>query len=208
MQQNNDYFFVVIIIYMVNDIYVTSDKVLMDTYKHIDLPIGTIIMNAGNNTGINSLGTAFLLCDGSLKSGSAYPELYAIIGTKYGTIGTGFFNVPNFVDRFPMGLQDVSGDQISNDPSKNTTARQGGNLQITSNQFLHGHASVTPVVTGVNFLNLEGNIDNESPYVDTALTTNFPASDLVITESPVNNLPVCYTLNYFIYTGKGNIGQV
>jgi microcystin-dependent protein len=192
---------------MITDISVTQDKVLMDYYKHIDLPIGTIIMNAGNN-GSTSFGNAFLLCNGSSQSIASYPELYAIIGTKYGTIGAGSFNLPNFTQKFPMGLPNVGGSVLTNvDPFENPLARQGGNLQIQSNQFLHGHASVTYVL-GVNSLGLTGDIDDESPYWTTSTQLTFPSSDLDITESPVNNLPLYYTLNYFIYTGKGNIGQV
>ena len=39
--------------------------------------------------------TGYLLCDGSTYNASSYPNLYAIIGTTYGTGGAGTFNVPD-----------------------------------------------------------------------------------------------------------------
>lgn len=188
-----------------SEISVTGDKVLINGYKHIDLPIGTIIMNAGNS-GTSSFGNAFLLCNGSSVSRTQYNELYLVIGTKYGTTDAGFFNLPNFIDTFPMGLESVGASQLTaTDPYATPTTRQGGNLTIQTNQFRHGHASVTPVITGVNYLSLEGNIDNESPFVRTAITLN-SSSDQVIIVPSTEHLPPYYTLNYFIYTGKGAIG--
>lgn len=190
---------------MVNEIYITPDKVLMDYYKHIDLPIGTIIMNAGNNGG-TSFGNAFLLCNGSSQSIASYPELHAIIGTKYGTSGAGSFLVPNFTQRFPMGLPNVGGSALTNvDPFENLFLRQGGNLEIQSNQFVHGHASVSPTITGVNGITTRGNIDDEDPTSETFVSlTSYP--NITVTQSALPHYPPYYTLNYFIYTGKGTIG--
>lgn len=43
-----------------------------------------------------------LLCDGSSKAVADYPYLFAVIGYTFGGSGA-FFNVPNMVDRFPIG---------------------------------------------------------------------------------------------------------
>jgi len=192
---------------MITDISVTQDKVLMDTYKHIDLPVGTIIMNAGNNGG-TSFGDAFLLCDGSSKSTFAYGELHNIIGTKYGTTGIGFFNLPNFVDRFPMGLPIVSGSTLTTNPDTlyaNPSLRQGGNATIQGSQFLHGHTSVSPTITGVSEFYTVDKCDNDSPQMD-AWSKSVNYSNTTTTTSNTPHLPPYYTLNYFIYTGKGVIG--
>ena len=37
----------------------------------------------------------WLICDGRSLSVSVYPVLYSIIGTKFGTAGAGFFNLPD-----------------------------------------------------------------------------------------------------------------
>lgn len=44
-----------------------------------------------------------LLCDGASYAVADYPFLFAIIGYTYGGAGA-FFNVPNLVDRFPIGV--------------------------------------------------------------------------------------------------------
>ncbi|MFB9768243.1 tail fiber protein, partial [Nocardioides kongjuensis] len=43
-----------------------------------------------------------LVCDGSSKAVASYPYLFAVIGYTYGGSGANF-NVPNLVDRFPIG---------------------------------------------------------------------------------------------------------
>ena len=61
------------------------------------MPAGTIIMYAGK-----TIPEGFLMCNGGAYSSSIYPELYAVIGTTYGTGegGTGGedFNVPDLTD--------------------------------------------------------------------------------------------------------------
>jgi microcystin-dependent protein len=46
----------------------------------------------------------YLACDGSAKLRADYPELFAAIGTSWGAgDGSTTFNMPNWVDFFPMG---------------------------------------------------------------------------------------------------------
>ena len=187
-----------------SEISVTGDKVLINGYKHIDLPIGTIIMNAGIN-GSTSFGSAFKLCDGSSLSTTAYGELYGVIGTKYGTTGTGFFNLPNFLDRFPVGLITVNGTDIPADPDKSSN-RQGGSSIIKSSQFSHVHSSVIPAIVGINGITINTDIDDESPRSDTLVSAVY-FSDITTTDSGAPpHTPPYYPLNYFIYSGKGVIG--
>jgi hypothetical protein len=47
----------------------------------------------GSNVGVP---TGWLLCNGASHSTSTYSSLYSVIGTSYGSVGAGFFNVPNF----------------------------------------------------------------------------------------------------------------
>jgi len=55
-----------------------------------------------------------LLCDGSLYSTVAYPNLFAVIGYNYGGTGTQFA-VPNFESYFPVGgNSNVNGVAVSN----------------------------------------------------------------------------------------------
>lgn len=62
--------------------------------------VGQVIAYAGNNT----LPEGYLLCDGSAVSRTDYADLFAVIGTTYGTgNGSTTFNLPNLVGRFIEG---------------------------------------------------------------------------------------------------------
>lgn len=65
-----------------------------------NLPIGTIEMYAGT-----TLPPDYLWCDGNgYSTTGTYANLYAAIGTNFGTIGAGYFNVPDFRSRSPIGV--------------------------------------------------------------------------------------------------------
>lgn len=68
----------------------------------IGFPAGGVIMYAGAMASPTSV-TNYLLCDGSSYSNTAYPDLAAVIGTTFGSSGTGLFNVPDMRDRFVIG---------------------------------------------------------------------------------------------------------
>ena len=55
-----------------------------------DLPVATIV-----GTGAASAPTGWLLCDGASVSRASYPELFAAVGTAYGSVDANTFNVPN-----------------------------------------------------------------------------------------------------------------
>jgi hypothetical protein len=66
-----------------------------------DIPIGTILMYAGNGT----IPDKFLGCDGAALDRTTYARLYAVIGDTYGS-GDGLttFNLPDYTDgTFPEG---------------------------------------------------------------------------------------------------------
>ena len=161
-------------------------------------------MNAGNN-GDSSFGSAFKLCDGSSLSTTDYNELFLIINYKYGGSG-GSFNLPDFLDRFPLGLPSVDASRVTaNDNYKDTTTRQGGNTTIQENQFFHGHEKLTSTYTGISEFYTATKCDNDSPQFDAwSKAENF--SNTTTTIAPSSHDPPYYTLNYFIYTGKGAIG--
>lgn len=64
-------------------------------------PIGTIIMSASS-----SIGTHYLICDGSSYSKTTYPILFNAIGYSFGGSGD-YFNVPDMKRKSPVG-RDVS----------------------------------------------------------------------------------------------------
>ena len=83
------------------------------------LPIGSYIQFAGSQAP-----TGFLVCNGGEISRTTYSELFAVIGTTYGSgDGSTTFNLPNLTDRFLQGsttsgtvknagLPNISGDAL------------------------------------------------------------------------------------------------
>jgi microcystin-dependent protein len=61
-------------------------------------PVGSVIAFAGSTAP-----DGWLLCDGSNYSSANYPDLYAVIGTSFGSTG-GYFHVPDLRTRVPVGL--------------------------------------------------------------------------------------------------------
>lgn len=62
-------------------------------------PIGTIFAFAGND-----IPSGYLPCNGSAISRETYADLFAVIGTTYGTgNGSTTFNLPNLTDKFIQG---------------------------------------------------------------------------------------------------------
>lgn len=95
------------------------------------LPIGTILPFSGSTIPNN-----YLLADGSAVSRTTYSELFAIIGTTYGTgDGSTTFNLPNLKGRVPVGLD-------SNDTDFDILGETGGEKThtLTTNEMpSHSH---------------------------------------------------------------------
>jgi microcystin-dependent protein len=80
------------------DEYVSS-PVSLDRFL---FPVGTIL-----NWTTTTVPKGWLLCDGTGYAIATYPELYAAIGTSFGS--SGGFQVPNFSSRTPYGTSDFVG---------------------------------------------------------------------------------------------------
>lgn len=64
-----------------------------------NIPVGSIIWSANA-----SVPAGYLLCNGSAVGRATYPELFAAIGTTYGSgDGSTTFNLPNLIDKFIEG---------------------------------------------------------------------------------------------------------
>ena len=77
------------------------DQVLQDVKGYVDdvLPTGSYIQFAGSQAP-----AGFLVCNGGEISRTTYSELFAVIGTTYGSgDGSTTFNLPNLTDRFLQG---------------------------------------------------------------------------------------------------------
>lgn len=96
----------------------SNGNVVLDT-----MPTGTVIPFAGN-----SIPTGYLLCNGSAISRTTYADLFAVIGTTYGSgDGSTTFNLPNLTDKFIQG-SDTAG-----------TVKSAGLPNVTGYTSLYGH---------------------------------------------------------------------
>ena len=88
-------------------------------------PIGTIFAFAGND-----IPSGYLPCNGSAISRTTYADLFAVIGTTYGSgDGSTTFNLPNLTDKFIQGSDTVG------------TVKSAGLPNITGTFGDGGHAS-------------------------------------------------------------------
>jgi microcystin-dependent protein/ABC-type transporter Mla subunit MlaD len=72
---------------------------------NINMPVGVILAYGASNAP-----TGWLLCDGAAVSRSTYAALFGVVGTTYGAGDESTtFNVPNLVERFPLGHTNLLG---------------------------------------------------------------------------------------------------
>lgn len=86
-----------------------------------NIPVGSIIWSANA-----SVPAGYLLCNGSAVGRATYPELFAAIGTAFGSgDGSTTFNLPNLIDRFIEGGNSAG------------TVKSAGLPNITGNSGAH-----------------------------------------------------------------------
>ena len=98
-------------------------------------PTGSIVQFAGSTAP-----TGWLLCEGQAVSRTTYADLFAIIGTTYGTgNGSTTFNLPNLKGRVPVGYD-------STQTEFDTMGETGGEKAVTLGlQHLPNHTHTVRV---------------------------------------------------------------
>jgi microcystin-dependent protein len=76
-----------------------GDKVNASDLNNSVVPTGAIIPFAGA-----AAPTDWLLCDGASLLRASYADLFALIGTTYGSADGTHFNLPNLKGKIPVGL--------------------------------------------------------------------------------------------------------
>lgn len=121
-------------LHLEEDAYIGSTGIRLKDCIKETLPVGTIIEYPANS----NLPTGFMICDGSAISRTTYADLFAIIGTSFGSgDGSTTFNLPNKQGKVTVGYQ-------SNDTSFNTIGKTGGEKshQLTVDEMpAHKHSS-------------------------------------------------------------------
>lgn len=156
------------------------------------LPTGTITQYAGS-----AAPSGWLLCDGTAINRTTYANLFATIGTLYGTgNGTSTFNLPNFSGRQAVGMN--SGDSLFQ-----TVGKTGGSSSATmtqSNIPSHTHTITDPGHTHNEYINDHIHAIG-GKYIDKFRGGGTPAVDAFsFTENTVN--AHVYTCN--VQTGFAN----
>lgn len=102
--------------------------------------IGEVVAFAGATSPTDK----WLACDGSEYDANDYPDLYAVIGTTYGSSGDGLFKVPDLRGRAMSGTGTGTG------LSAVTLGQQYGeeNHVLTVAELAAHHHAYDPVVTG------------------------------------------------------------
>jgi microcystin-dependent protein len=108
----------------------------------------------------------WLICDGSSLDRTTYADLFAIIGTTYGSVDGTHFNLPDLRQRFPLGKA-ASG-------TGNTLAGSGGAIDHTHTSAGHTHSVPALSIGAVgNHFHTVVNIPNSTQQVDNNLSGSF-----------------------------------
>lgn len=118
-------------------IYFITDGISKNIFLDDNTPVGAIMPYGGNSDP-----AYWLICDGRAVSRTAYAELFAVIGTTYGTgDGSTTFNIPDLRGRVAIG----SGLGSASDAVERNIGQMGGNEKVTlttSQLPSHKHAIV------------------------------------------------------------------
>ncbi len=120
-----------------------------------------------------TLPTNYLWCNGASISTTTYATLFNVIGYKYGGAGT-TFNLPNLLQKFPLGSKDNTNMNVNYVDSNGTTnlLTTGGNQTMNTNQ-LGAHTHTFSGTTTVN---------NTNTYIDSVGVNN--ANNTTVTTAP------------------------
>lgn len=120
----------------------SSDFTTVKQAGQVLVPPGTVSMYAGATAP-----GGWLLCDGAAVSRTTYADLFAALGTAYGAgNGTTTFNVPNFVDRYPIGVGAAArGSTLGSQTPTVVVASAGAHSHggVTGAAGSHSHGGVT-----------------------------------------------------------------
>jgi len=101
--------------------------------------VGEIILYAGSNPPDAKL----LLCDGASLLKADYNDLWLTIGDTFGSVDSAHFNIPNLIDRVPMGVgTNALGDTLGANTHTLTES------EIPSHAHSEGTTTPTAVLVG------------------------------------------------------------
>ena len=121
----------------------STDTSSLDYLVRSASPVGAVMQFAGTSF---SPPSGWLYCDGSAVSRTTYSDLYAVIGTTYGSgDGSTTFNLPNTSGRVVVGLDlgDSHFNAVGNTGGSKTHTLSSAEIPSHSHSIDHDHGSVT-----------------------------------------------------------------
>lgn len=175
-----------------------SGHVVTNTEFNLMTPVGTVFPFAGS-----SAPSTWLICDGSAVSRSTYADLFAVIGTTYGTgDGSTTFNLPDCRGRMVVGKgthADVSTLGANEGQATAANRRPKHRTTVTDNGHSHTGPSGKSIVydTGSNGFAASSQGGQWTTNATTASATTGITAGTGNANDPVDTSPYL-VLNYII----------
>lgn len=159
----------------------TFQAVDRNELKQFELPTGSVIAFAAN-----SAPDGYLICNGAAVNRTTYADLFAVIGTIYGSgDGSTTFNVPNLTDKFIQGSGTAG------------TSKAAGLPNITGTADVAQGASRSYNATGAFQQTNNGNGGNWDTSANCKLNINASRSSSIYGKSSTVQ-PPALTMRYYI----------
>ncbi len=159
-----------------------ADRDLKNTdLSSLILPTGSVIAFAANSTP-----NGYLICNGAAVNRTTYADLFAVIGTTYGSgDGSTTFNVPNLTDKFIQGSGTAG------------TSKAAGLPNITGTADVSQGASRSYNATGAFHQTSNGNGGNWDTSANCKLNIDASRSSSIYGKSSTVQ-PPALTMRYYI----------
>lgn len=131
--------------------------------------IGEIIPYAGSTPPVSN----WLVCDGSSLLRTDYPDLFAIIGTSYGSVDSTHFSLPDLRGRAPIAMGTGSGltpralgDSIGEEAHQLTAAELASHThtEITATPAVGAAITGVPIPSAVPGAGVTGSAGSDNPH--------------------------------------------
>lgn len=125
--------------------------------------------------------TGYMICDGRSLSRTAYPELFANIGTAYGSVDVNSFNIPDLRGQFTRGLMNWQSQTFT---SANVATNPTNTITLANHKINRSGFPVRFTSTGTLPAGLSANQTYYAIYVD---------GNTIKVSNTVSNTPVSIT---------------